>query len=341
MYIRKSLNKVINKKEDEKITNMIMGKQVLPGYINNTEKRYFTELLLIINTTNFENLFFWIKYHLKVIKFEHIIIVYNNTFDKYTELKKNINSPLVDIYHFQDALCQADIYNFFVRISNSQWILPIDNDEYLYISDKYNNNINELLRNNSGYYKYSFNWLSCISKKLMKTADLSVPYYKYYNYCLPLDHSECNTFKTIINTSIHHTYFMHNETLYPVNDIIKIYDFYTTGYNSMGTVHNPISHDGKKYQHSYNISDNTIVPGRLIRKPLKNLDSIDGAIFHFKYRSETEWTDKCSKVKFKDIIGTDLCSTLYNNAKYHEIYSVNSDNLINMSEYFRIFENVI
>lgn len=341
MRIRKNLNNVIDTTEDERLTNIIMGKQVLPGYINNAEKRYFTELVLITNSTNFENLFFWIKYHLEVVKFEHIIIVYNNTYDKYTELKETINSPLLDIYYFQDALCQADIYNFFVRISNSQWVLPIDDDEYLYIGDKYNNNINELLRNNSGYYKYSFNWLSCISKTQMKTADLSVPYYVYYNYCLPLDHSECNTFKTIINTSIHHTYFKHNEALYPVNDILKMYDFYTTGYNSMGTVHNPISHDGKNYQHSYNISDNTVIPGRLIKNPLKNLNSLDGAIFHFKYRSEDEWADKCSKFKFKDIIKTDLYHKLYNNDKYHEIYNVNCDNLINMSEYFKIFENVI
>ena len=324
------------------LTKSVFGKPIKLIPNEATTKIYNTELLLLTNSKNFDNLTFWVKYHLDVIKFDHIVIIYNNSNENFNKLKlKFEDNNKIDLYYVSGSVSQANLYNYYVKTSKSKWVLPLDDDEYLYIPEKYNYNINELLNLNTTYYKYSFNWLSCISKTVNNKTDEETPYYKLYNYCLPLNHDENNTIKTIINTAICHNYLENREPLICMNNILKLSNnVLYPGYNNMGSVHNPISHDGVNYQHSLSLSDNkSIIVARIIPEILKDISKDNCYIFHFKYRSYDEWKNKCKNMILKDIDSA-FCRRHYNDKKYFNIYKTNSESLIDISSLFKIFENV-
>lgn len=332
---------IINEKKPL-LTKNIFGKPINLTAVNSTEKIYNTELLLLSNSENFANLIFWVKYHLDTIKFEHLILIYNNTQENFNKLKEIFaDNDKIDLYCVTGSVSQANLYNFYIKNSKSKWVLPMDDDEYLYIPEKYNHDINEVLKVNNTYYKYSFNWLSCISKAVYDEVDEETPYYKLYNYCLPLDHDENNTIKTIINTSICHNYIENREPLICMNNILKVTgNTLYAGYNNMGSVHNPISHDGITYQHALSLSDNkSIIIARVIPEVLKNISEDNCYIFHFKYRSYNEWKNKCKNMILKDIDST-FCRKHYVDRKYFNIYKANPESLIDISSLFTIFENL-
>ncbi len=108
-------------------------------------KIYFNEVVLLTKSYNLQDFKDWLHWHLDIIGFDHAHI-----FD---------NESSVDIKTVCDSYCervsyelvkgwpnQYALYNRYINDeSKAWWVLPIDDDEFLYVSDKYDNNITDCL----------------------------------------------------------------------------------------------------------------------------------------------------------------------------------------------------
>lgn len=248
------------------------------------ENKYFTELLLITNKP--ANIIIdWLNWHLNIIKVDHIVLI-NNTNDTDSLLSEYIDEHKNKIQYIKlpGNLNQAELYTEYVNNSEAEWVLPIDDDEFLYISKKFNHNLNEYLNylyNKNQNYKYSFCWHMLFNKNM---AMQNGPFYFIKNnlYTI-LDFefmTECtNLIKTIVNTKIKHLYINENKEKH----IITLDNNYTSFKNDkLGTVHNPISKIDSKFIHSYNEETDSFYAGILFNKSKFNLNS-DCYIAHYKY----------------------------------------------------------
>ena len=125
-------------------------------------KKYFTEALLITNNNNKYAIFDWLYWHINIVKFDHIVVIDNNSKYNLESICKLFGNN-VTYKKINGNISQSEIYTEYVNNSESWWVLPIDDDEFFYVSDKYDNNVNTLLYNYaktySNTYKFSFNWI--------------------------------------------------------------------------------------------------------------------------------------------------------------------------------------
>lgn len=100
------------------------------------EYTYNTEAILLTKYLNERDLRDWLDHHLKVCKFEHIV-VYDNESDYDVEsICKEY--PNVDYEFVEGVPRQYKIYDEHFKKSKAKWIMPIDDDEYLTFSDEFN-----------------------------------------------------------------------------------------------------------------------------------------------------------------------------------------------------------
>lgn len=303
-------------------------------------KKYFSEIVIITNCKNSAYINEWLFWHLNIIHFDHIVLVDNTNDGCLKTTAEKFNN--VYYIHKSGVLKQTEIYNHYVNNSDAEWVLPIDDDEFLYVSDKYNNNINLYINHlltKCKMYKYSFCWHMMFSKTLYE-KNPSNNIVKNYPYFFtgnesPLHYVSFNSSKTIVNTQIKHYYCNENKpvgniTLNNLNNNDNHYTYaikrdYTT-YNTIGGIHNPISKSNNIFYYSYNEETNNIhIDGYNNYKLSLNADCY---LAHFKYRSLEDWNSKILNFKFPDISETykTLC---YTDTKINEMYNVlNDKNLV-------------
>lgn len=275
-------------------------------------KKYLSEVLLITDSDNIYNIIDWLYWHLNIIGFEHAVIIDNsqNSILKKLEIKKLFKDK-VNFYFQPGKLSQVDTYTKYVNNSDAWWVLPIDDDEYLYLDTDYYKNINDLILKTPGYLKISFNWLMLFSKTLIEKNDKKISYlnkFKYYlkntNILNNSDYSLYGSFydiKAMVNTSIKHLYSVNKDRdiFVTKNDVNFTDNRVQFDYEHMGNVHNPISYYDSKYYFAYNIAHNTETIGYRSDKPASILDT--ACLLHFKFRTFEEWNYKCNKRhKFSD-----------------------------------------
>ena len=241
-------NKIIIPNYDNIYSNFNFNKKK-----NNVKKLYNTELLLISNSTNIKNLLCWIFWHKKIIKFEHIVLIYNNdTFNIPVNVIKKID-PTIEIIKKSGTLCQAKIYTEYVNKSKAQWILPLDDDEFLYIPDQYDNNINTFIasiKTKTSAAKYAFLCHFYFNDTLLlDDNDYYLNTFKYvcsngfFDLCC--SNIFLFTVKTIVNTDYNHLYIVYldkPEMEYNLSTFdINYYGEDLKFCQQMGSVHNPIT----------------------------------------------------------------------------------------------------
>lgn len=295
------------------------------------EKLYNTELLLITNSDNLNDIYLWLDWHLNIIKFEHIILVDNNNIPLLNDICQKFNN--VKYIHKPGILSQSEIYTEYVNKSNAKWVLPIDDDEYLYISNKFNNNINvyiEYLQSIKPMYKYSFNWHMMYSDHLKENREgknlfEDFPYEYIGNTFMYYDNLEL--IKTLVNTEIKHLYINENNPgqSFDADKIIDTSDknIFTLPEDFLGLLHNPISKKNNEFVHSYNEETNKIYPGTFNNGEIN--PNANAFLMHFKYRTKTEWMNKIDKFKFTNI------SNKYKNACYNSYKIIRCYKIINKS----------
>lgn len=310
-------------------------------------KKYLSEVILIICTNDLYNFRYWLEWHLNIIKFDHAIIIDNDSpVDIYSECLKYNN---VEYIKKIGTVSQSDLYTYYVNNSKSYWCLCIDDDEFLYISDKYQNSINNLLKSFSNEYpdflKISFPWIMMVSDNLMENRDFRTPVFDLFTRSLtqkliqnPDHFDNIESFlnvKTIVNTLAKHYYAKDTEkirqidletiNMSPLNLYFLFYpyiysDNYLFFYDKLGTVHNPISKLFDTYIHAINAADKKINIGYFGTSDIDvNWDAFIG---HYKYRTLEEWRYKIyDRNKFNDLYQS--YDIFYNERKIHDIYNLN------------------
>ena len=286
--------------------------------------KYFTELLLITNNININTINEWIDWHLDIIKVDHIVFIDNTENSIYKDILKN--NRKINYISSPGILKQSEIYTTYVNMSDSEWVFPIDDDEYIYVSDRFNNSLNnyiEYLTETNNMYKYSINWHMMFSENIIEGKNnsyINTCKYAYLQSYLPDD---CATmFKTIVNTKIKHLY-INNDT----NNIIDL-DFKEIDANDtwdkycenvrLGSVHNPISKYDNKFVHTYNPETNKNIIGFFNNGQLDI--KADCFIAHYKHNSFYNWKYKINNFKFTDICPRSFFTNNYRLNKYYEIY---------------------
>ena len=159
-------NTVLNNIPNSYSDNYNIRVPKLPDYIiaNNKEKTLNSCLLLCTNTDNESDLFDWIYWHKNIIGFDKIVIADNKA---HIDIKK-IADCFENVEYYDATLykSQCDIYNDYLNYKNtSKWVLCLDDDEILYISEKYNHNINNYLQNVANTdFKIAIPWILFYSK---------------------------------------------------------------------------------------------------------------------------------------------------------------------------------
>lgn len=117
------------------------------------KKTKFTEVVLLTKSYNLQDFKDWLHWHLDIIGFDccHIFdnessVDIKSVCDSYGD---KVTYELIKGWPNQYALYNRYINNE----SPAWWVLAIDDDEFLYVSDKYNNNVNEMLMSVSTQHK--------------------------------------------------------------------------------------------------------------------------------------------------------------------------------------------
>jgi len=111
----------------QKVANYVWNNILYKKALN---KKYFSEILLLIKANNEKDFKDWIHWHLDTLKFEHLVV-----FDNESSINvKNIcdNDYRIEYHYISGFPDQYKIYNQYVNNeSNALWVFPIDDDEYL------------------------------------------------------------------------------------------------------------------------------------------------------------------------------------------------------------------
>jgi len=276
-------------------------------------KKYLSEALLITCTDNQYNIIDWLYWHLYVVKFDHVVLI-DNSPDK--NLEKIANYPefkdLVSYYSYPDRISQVDIYTEYVNNSEAWWVLPIDDDEFLYLNPKNYSTINDLIKDvfvkHNSFYRIGFTWAMMMSDKLLDKIDYKefsyIETYRHWLNNIPVKYNisafgSMYDIKTMVNTCMKHLYHIENSQ-YVTEDNLKFrntlrVDRVGSVYEHIGNVHNPITYYNGKYQISYNISNSSVSFGYRSYFPITI--AAPALLLHFKYRSLQDWQYKCNSRK--------------------------------------------
>lgn len=112
------------------------------------EKNFFTEVVLLTKSYNLQDFKDWLHWHMDIIGFQRCHVFDNessvnikNECQKYGD---RVTYELVRGWPNQYALYNRYINNE----SPAWWVLPIDDDEFLYVSDKHKHNVNRFMLDN-------------------------------------------------------------------------------------------------------------------------------------------------------------------------------------------------
>lgn len=136
----------------------------------NKERQYLTEIVLLTKSYNLQDFKDWCHWHLNIIGFDHI-----HVFDNESSVDiKSICDTYGNKISYEKIIGWPNQYELYNRYINNEskawWVLTIDDDEFLYVSDKYVHNINNVLLNISidkKWNKIAIGWRNLFPKKYM------------------------------------------------------------------------------------------------------------------------------------------------------------------------------
>lgn len=109
------------------------------------QKKYLTEVVLLTKSYNLQDFKDWMKWHLEIIGFDHC-----HVFDNESSVDiKSICDSYGDKVSYEKIVGWPNQYALYNRYINNEspawWVLPIDDDEFLYVSEKYKNNVDNMI----------------------------------------------------------------------------------------------------------------------------------------------------------------------------------------------------
>ena len=228
-------------------------------------KIYLTEVVLLTKSYNLQDFKDWLHWHLDIINFDHCVVLDN-------ESTVNIKS-VCDTYGKRVSyelvkgwVNQYVLYNKVVNESKAWWVLPIDDDEYLYMKNF--DNVDDMIL----YYqnkwpnmnKLSIRWQNMFpdDPKAERTCSLQ-------EFCKNSNENWAKLFmrgNTVIKTFVKTS----TEVIY---------------HEQSNQTHNPINNNTLSY-----LCNGERLKGNWYNGP--NTDN-DIKLYHYQYKSAKEWLWKC------------------------------------------------
>lgn len=267
------------------------------------DRIYFTEVLLLTKSNNLQDFKDWLHWHLDVICFDHI-----HVFDNESSVDiKSICDTYGDRVSYELIKGWPNQYVLYNRYINNEsrawWVLPIDDDEFLWLDKKYEN-INDFML-----------WFNTAHKSWRK---LSIGWRNIF----PFEYTEHRTSSIQTNGNAwsdeaSNIWQFGNR---PVKTMLWTGMKYNhTVVNGIARTHNPLSlpHD----EPSHTISGEALNTN-LQKNPTKESDEIK--ILHYQFRSNSEWVFKCQNRKSPggkwDKNRPELYKKLYSyKSKFHKV----------------------
>lgn len=244
------------------------------------EKKFFTEVVLLTKSYNLQDFKDWLHWHMDIIGFQRCHVFDNeSSVDIKSECQKygdRVTYELVKGWPNQYALYNRYINNE----SPAWWVLPIDDDEFLYVSDKYKNNINVALL--------------ALQKKYPDMVKLSMSWKNMF----PLEFTKTRTKSLIENATgwsdkaseaLFNKWRQDNRWVKTCVNTIYTW-FWGKPFNGG---HNPSVSETNEKIASYMCDGSTILAcADFIKPPKSNLDLF---VAHYQFKSDDEWQMKCTK----------------------------------------------
>ena len=136
------------------------------------DKIYLTEVVLLTKSYNLQDFKDWMYWHLNVIGFDHC-----HVFDNESSVDiKSVCDSYGDKVTYELVKGWPNQYALYNRYINNEspawWVFQCDDDEFLYVSDKYKNCINEAILDISEKYptwnKLCIGWRNLFPLKFIK-----------------------------------------------------------------------------------------------------------------------------------------------------------------------------
>lgn len=240
-----------------------------------SEKIYFTEVVLLTKSYNLQDFKDWLHWHLDIIGFDHAHIFDNESSvdikavcDSYGD---KVSYELVKGWPNQYALYNRYINNE----SKAWWVLPIDDDEFLYVSDKYENKIE--------------NCLLDVSMKHKDWCKVSVGWRNLF----PREYTEERTNEHLILNATgwsDKASDIWQDGNRPVKTFVKLNQKYEwADKNGFHKTHNPF---GGGDTHTLN---GEVIVNSKQKAPTRGDEDL--ILFHYQYKSNQEWVWKCKNRK--------------------------------------------
>ena len=238
-------------------------------------KQYLTEVVLLTKTYFLQDFKDWLHWHLDVVKFDHCHVFDNESFVDV----KSVCDSYGDKVSYEKIIGWPDQYKLYARYINNEspawWVLPIDDDEYLYVSDKYENNIDKFITENefikvNHVNKLCIGWRNLFPEKFIE---------KRQNVHAVLNATgwsdeACNIWQN------------GNE---PVKTMVKTVNKYEWADKDFKhKTHNPFTIG--KDEKSYTLNGEEIEHCKQAQ-PTKGTENL--ILYHYQYKSNEEWIYKC------------------------------------------------
>lgn len=253
-----------------------------------TIKTKLTEVVLLTKSYNLQDFKDWLHWHLDIIKFDHIHVFDNESLIDI----KSICDSYDHRVSYEKIIGWPDQYALYNRYINNEskawWVLPIDDDEFLYVDKKYLHNINNFISQNEFINKNNIHKL-CIG----------------WRNLFPQTFIESRT-KPIIENAIawsDEACKIWQSGNCPVKTLVwtgQQYDWVDR--DGFHKTHNPFT-VGKNEQ-SYTLNGEIILHSKQ-SYPTRGTEPL--ILYHYQYKSNNEWVWKCknrkspgSKKFFKD-----------------------------------------
>lgn len=268
-----------------------------------TDFKYNTEIVLLTKTYYECDLEAWIRYHLNVIGINHIVVLDNQSPVDVKSLCSKY--PQVEYHLIVGWADQYKQYDKYVNESKARYCIPIDDDEYIYVSKKFGHKLINVAKHylTNGICKLSIEWLNLFPGTYTKSRTEAIPMVAT-SYCHEaVKHWQLGDtqVKTLVDTRYRYEYI------------------------GAKRGHNPKCINGPT-ESALTIKGYTI-PSQTMKLPSEPTDDV--LIVHYQFRSEEEWNRKCKlgspgskwfgKIKNKATI--EVLKKIYSYEKYFKTFN--------------------
>lgn len=306
--------------------HILVPKDVTVPAANSRNKKYLTEICLLVKTNNASDLDDWLTWHLEKIGIEHIHIYDNESVVCIPRMIKKWGDR-VSYTKVEGTPHQADIYTKHIgEVSEARFVIPLDDDEYIFSGVDFNEYVKSM-----ELPKFALRSILFVPKKPTEKRHGG----NVFELCDHIALHKCREnreVKCMVDTTYRHLYFdvkqyedahkmenglidYHDEVIGPDDQPMDTKHNLDFNYTMLGNVHNPITLDenGNRID-ALDINLNPVYGFMAFN----NNTPSDIFIAHMKIRSKEEWDWKCDSRK----VVADMDPAYYDTQRdlYSEVY---------------------